>query len=72
MNEEKRAVSLLMHITFLCLCTRKLNADQKMERGRGKQRTHNDVLVCDPVLFEASKKNSACQGTRVPLNFSLC
>lgn len=31
-----------------------------MEKGRGEQRTHNDVLVCDPVLFEASENDSAC------------
>lgn len=30
-----------------------------MEKGRGKQRTQNDVLVCDPVLFEASENDNA-------------
>lgn len=42
-----------------------------MEKGTGKQRTHNHVLVCDSALFEASKNDSACKGTRVPADFPL-
>lgn len=33
-----------------------------MEKGRGKQRTQNDVVVYDPVLFEASENDSAHSG----------
>lgn len=36
-----------------------------------ENRTHNDVLVCDPALFEASKNDHACKGTQVPWNFLL-
>lgn len=38
---------------------------------KGKERTHSDVLVCDPALFKASEDDSACRGTQVPWNFPL-